>query len=662
MNYADIIAFNTGIKFTQNALTYEIPEGVLVQPGEIVEVPFGKKTSAGVVWETHNRKPSFATKPILQKYPHLPHLAAWQIELSKWMSEYYLCPAQKIIKQFIPQSLFQKERKTKTKEKTPPTFTSPIRKPLTKTQHEILDQFLQSTKTVSLLHGVTGSGKTEIYLNAALQIKEKGHQILILIPEISLTPQTVHRFQEFFGEPIAIINSHLTPKQRRETWLAIYQKKINIIVGSRSALFAPFQNLGLIVLDEEHDSSYKQDQTPRYHAITVGEKMAELLGSKVLMGSATPTLESYYAARQDKYQLLELKERVSLQTTNLGLPHTTIVDLKEELKKRNLSIFSDLLYDKMKEKLEKKEQIILFLNRRGAASGVICRQCGYVCKCPNCSIAMTYHTKLNTESSIFKAERLICHHCSRVEAIPYECPLCSSPYIRYIGLGTQRLETELQKAFPLARIARADRDTITQKDEFKDLYNAFKEKKIDILIGTQMIAMGLDFPSVNLVGIVLADLGLTIPSFRSSERVFQTVMQVAGRSGRQDHGEVIIQTYLPDNYAIKFAAEHDYLNFYETELKIRETLNYPPFSKLIKITVSNPKENLCLKQTQEIVENLKQHAPEGTQINSYPALIPRFKNLFRFIILISGADPASIVKAIKLKDNMTIDVDPLSPV
>lgn len=670
----------------KDTLTYRVPENMTPKIGQIVEVPLRNRKIKGVIYELSETEPPYKTKEIFGLTENAPHLQEWQVELMKWISDYYFAPLFRSLKIFLPVPFVKKKKINELAEGENPAYEFTPKNTLTEDQNSVLEKFEKTTKTISLLHGITGSGKTEIYLHIADKCLREGKQVAMLVPEISLTPQTVKHFSKHFKQNIAVIHSHLTAKEKEKQWQRIHKGEARIVIGSRSALFAPFTNLGIIIMDEEHDGSYKQDQSPRYNTLQVAEKMAELLKIKILTGSATPTLESYTKALNGDYELLELQNRAGTNTDattgeseTIHLPKTYIVDLRQELKKKNYSIFSELLQKKMREKLATKEQTILFLNRRGAASAVICRECGYVSKCAECEIPHTYHSKLTVEETTFHTERLICHHCGKIERVPHICPKCKSVYIKYIGLGTQRVEDELTKNLPEARLLRADRDTISGKDAFHKIYEAILNHQADILIGTQMIAFGLHLPNVNLVGIVLADLGLTIPNFRASEKTFQMITQVAGRAGRENGlGEVVIQTYLPDNYAIRSAAAHDYKGFYDQEIEIRKSLNYPPFSRLIKITISDTNNKICLEKAKSLCEKLEQiekqtHAQQTTaqpdnhpttqphQITYYPALIPKLKTKYRWHVLITGPTPHEILKKlIPLEEGLTIDVDPMT--
>jgi len=662
--YAEILLFQK-VGENKDTLTYSLPGNLKLNLGTIVEAPLKNRKVKGIIYKIHNNKPAYSTKPIIGAVKNAPHLTSHQIELIDWIADYYFCPKFRALKLFVPVSIVKKKKISTVNNIDTSPFKLKFQHQLSDDQIKVLEQFEKSKNSVGLLHGITGSGKTEIYLHTVEKYLKRDKQVLILIPEISLSPQTQQRFEEHFHEPTRVIHSQLTLKQKEEAWLSIHSGKTRIIIGSRSALFAPFRDIGIIIIDEEHDHSYKQDQTPRYHAVNVAQRMAKTLKIKVLMGSATPSIESYYAAKKGIYELMNLNERPQKKSM---LPQTKIVDLRQELKKKNFSIFSLDLQDKLNEKLNNKEQSLLFLNRRGAASAVICRVCGYVHNCDSCEIPMTYHKKFTVEDGTFNVERLICHHCGKIEKVPHTCPNCDSAYIKYIGLGTQRVEDELNKMFKGSRIIRADRDTTQKRDQFKQIYETFKNGQADILVGTQMIAIGLHLPKINLVGIVLADLGLTLPNFRASEQTFQLITQVAGRSGREQNGDAIIQTYLPNHYAIRAAAKHDFTGFYEQEIKIRKELSQPPFSKLIKLTIKDKNNQRCINLTEKInkllQESNKQHFEEHFEINYYPALIPKLKDTYRWHILISGQNPAKLLKKINpinLKD-VTIDVDPLSTV
>ena len=419
-----------------------------------------------------------------------------------------------------------------------------------------------------LLHGVTGSGKTEVYMQAMTEVLGKGKSVIVLVPEISLTPQAASRFVGRFGERVALLHSRLSDGERYDQWHRIRKGEADIVIGPRSAVFAPVKALGMLIIDEEHSDSYKSDTIPRYHARDVAQKRGELANCPVLLGSATPSLESFHRAKNGRYRLLSLPDRV----LDRKMPDVHIVDMRTELKKGNRTIFSDVLRSSIEERLERQEQIILFLNRRGHSTHVFCRTCGYVERCENCSISLTFH---------FETKRLVCHHCGDKRPTHPTCPQCSSPAIRYFGLGTEAVEQEVRKAFPQARVKRFDADSTTRKNAHQQILGTFEQQEIDILIGTQMVSKGLDFPNVTLVGVIAADTSLNLPDFRASEQTFSLLTQVAGRSGRAElEGKVVIQTYMPEHYCISAAQKHDYLSFYAQEVEARGELRYPPFSHI----------------------------------------------------------------------------------
>jgi primosomal protein N' (replication factor Y) len=672
--YAEIL-LTQKVGKDKDTLTYKVPAALAqrLEPGSVVEIPLRNRKIRGVVAKFHDHEPVYQTKEILDLVEKAPHLRPWQIELLNWISDRYFCPPYKVLKQFFPDIINKKKNLI---EWIPHEEELESHKNLTLTeeQENAVQATLTTEKRTILLHGITGSGKTEIYRRIAENILQKGQQILILVPEITLTPQTLQNFQQEFGNNIAILHSQLTAKQKENYWYRIFHGETNIIIGSRSALFAPFKNLGAIIMDEEHEPSYKQDQAPRYHARNVALQIGRILNIKVVLGSATPSIESYHEAKQGNYELIELTKRIQHQAETTTLPKITVVDLRDELKKKNYSIFSETLSKKLHDKFTQKEQSILFLNRRGSASAVLCRECGHIERCEHCDVAFTYHKQLSIEELNLPAERLICHHCGIIKKVPVTCPNCDSHFIRYIGLGTQKIQETVLHDFPTARVLRADRDTIRHRDDFAKIYNAFKNHEADILIGTQMIGKGLHLPQVNLVGVVLADLSLAIPDFRSTERTFQILTQVAGRAGRQgSKGEVVIQTYLPDNYAIQATAKNDYAGFFEAELKIRKSFNYPPFSKIIKITVVNAKAEKALQKAKELFKQLNSEnaSPElqnlFTGITLYPAFIHKLQNKYRWNILLTGQQPSLLLKRVQKQDAeffndpmIRVDVDPLS--
>ena len=512
---------------------------------------------------------------------------------------------------------------------------------------------------VFLLFGVTGSGKTEIYLRALAHVITAGKRGICLIPEIALTQQTVERFANRFPGRVAVLHSGLSPGEQFDEWQWIMEGNCDVVIGPRSALFAPLPSLGLIIIDEEHEWTYKQeDKSPRYHARDVAIKLAQLNNAVVILGSATPDVGSFHKAQQGEYQLVELKERITPRGYS-PLPEVSIIDLREELKVGNTGLFSRSLLAAMKEALAQSEQIILFLNRRGTATFVRCRSCGFVFRCPRCSIAFTYHSV---------EKRLICHRCRYSIPVPQSCPQCFRRHLRFLGIGTQRVEEEMGYFFPEARLLRWDSDVITRKYAHEELLKDLRDHKADVLIGTQMIAKGLDLPQVTLAGIISADTGLNFPDFRSSERTFQLLCQVAGRAGRGvKAGRVIIQTYSPDNYAVEAAARHDYLGFYRKEIDYRRQFNYPPFSQLVRLVYSHTNEALCRREMEKmrliLEERAKEHKidfPDGVGIiGPVPVFAFRARGRYRWQLFLRGSDLTRMLSQLTLPWGWTIDVDPV---
>ncbi|GGI63766.1 primosomal protein N' [Limosilactobacillus caviae] len=488
-----------------------------------------------------------------------------------------------------------------------------------KINHAIDDHASQ----VFLLQGVTGSGKTEVYLQSIANALRQGKTALMLVPEISLTPQIVNRVRRRFGSKVAVLHSSLSNGERYDEWRRIERGEAQVVVGARSAIFAPLKNIGLIVLDEEHESSYKQDESPRYHAREVAKWRGKYNHAPVVLGSATPSLESRARAVKNVYHLLRLPHRVNQQI----LPPINIVDMRDEVKKHGESNFSQVLLGELADRLQKGEQSILMLNRRGFSSFMMCRDCGAVLKCPNCDISLTLHMDTRT---------MKCHYCGHEEPIPHECPNCHSRQIRYYGTGTEKVEQELHQLLPGARIIRMDVDTTRRKGMHAKLLRQFGHHQADILLGTQMIAKGLDFPNVTLVGVLNADTGLGLPDFRASERTFDLLSQVSGRTGRANkQGKVIIQTYNPDHYAIQDAKEHNYEKFFKQEMMLRRQAGYPPYYYTVRLMASHPEEAKAAGAMAKIYEQLKNGLSSSTIIlGPTPRAIARMKRRYYYQIVI----------------------------
>ncbi|MEI6342235.1 MAG: primosomal protein N' [Verrucomicrobiota bacterium] len=521
-----------------------------------------------------------------------------------------------------------------------------------------------------LLHGVTGSGKTEVYLQAIDDALGRGMGAIVLVPEISLTPQTVERFKARFGHgpratSVAVLHSHLSSGERHDEWHKIRQGRARIVIGARSAVFAPVDKLGLVVVDEEHEHSYKQEEAPRYHARDVAVVRAAREGAVVVLGSATPSVESYWNARHGKYRLLEIKARA----TDHKLPVVRVVDLRldsRRAEKGTPGVFSAALKEAIVQRLERREQTILFLNRRGYSTSLQCPHCGFVAGCPNCSVSLTFHRA---------SMRLLCHVCGHAEAAPSACPKpeCGHAGIRYAGLGTERVEETLSRVFPKARIARMDRDTLHRKDDYRRILGDFRSGRIDILVGTQMIAKGLHFPNVTLVGVLHADLSLHVPDFRSGERTFQLLTQVSGRAGRGDvEGEVFVQSFTPFHPAIQFSRRHDYQGFYEAEVETREALKYPPFSRIALLTLRGRNEDKVRLSAEYLRKELDRRVgawPGIVIAGPAPAPLLKAESFFRHQLMVRCKAMSRLAVALAQLEaeatlpedvRLVIDVDPVS--
>lgn len=499
-------------------------------------------------------------------------------------------------------------------------------------------------------------------MQAIAPVLESGKSVIVLVPEISLTPQTAERFMGRFGARVAVLHSRLSDGERYDQWHRIQKGDADIVIGPRSAVFAPVKALGLLIIDEEHSASYKSETAPRYHARDVAQKRAELANCPLLLGSATPSLESFYHARNGTYQLLTLPERV----LERKMPQVHIVDMRAELKKGNRTIFSNALRNAIEKRLVKREQIILFLNRRGHSTYVFCRTCGYVERCHNCSISLTFH---------FKTKQLVCHHCGLKQPTHPACPQCSSPAIRYFGLGTESVEQEVCKAFPQANVKRFDADSTARKNAHQQILAAFGQQQFDILIGTQMVAKGLDFPAVTLVGVISADTTLNLPDFRACEQTFSLLTQVAGRSGRAGmQGEVIIQTYMPDHYCIAAVQQHDYARFYEKEVVARSALRYPPFSHVATLLLRGKNEKEVSDAAHTVLNQLQiwqTHQRLDVEIlGPAPAPLKKIEGKFRWHFLLRSNTVEKICQLMRhftdetppaIKSNaieFVIDIDP----
>ena len=530
---------------------------------------------------------------------------------------------------------------------------------LNEIQRNVVDGIFKDYKSANnkfLINGVTGSGKTEVYLQIVEEVLKDNKSAIILVPEIGLTPQTVARFKGRFNEEVAIIHSKLTQKERYDQWMRIKNGDIRIVVGARSAIFSPVQNLGIIIIDEEHDNSYVSSHTPKYKTVDIAEFMADINNVMLILGSATPSLDSYYKASKGIYRLYEMNERAN----GKSLPKIEVADMALELNNGNTSIFSLKLYEAILDNLKNKKQTMLFLNRRGYSGFVSCRTCGEAIKCEDCDVSMTYHKNMN---------RLVCHYCGKSIALPEKCPNCGSDKIKDFGIGTEQVEYITKKLFPHARVERMDRDTMSRKNSHYDIYQRMNSGDIDILIGTQMIAKGLDFKNVTLVGIIAADMLLKIPDYRACEWMYSLIRQVSGRAGRgEDEGRVILQTYQPEHFAIKLSVNGEYEEFFKTEMKVRKEFLYPPFTKIILVqktstdnmTAHNDLMDVYHKLTKFVIDN----DITAKVLHPNPSPIAKIKNEYRWQFIIKSPDKyvSKIIEFLKIFNSkeINVSVDPIS--
>ncbi|MBM7555506.1 primosomal protein N' [Halanaerobacter jeridensis] len=728
------------VKQVNKEFTYHVPEEWQdsVHLGRKVIVPFGNQKKDGYVIAKKD-KAEVETKDILEVADDIVYFNQELLQVAQWMAEYYQCYLITAIKAVIPSGdlkiktkrvveLAQSKSATKQKinelkNRAPKqaevlrylvdhkadlittelankvdTSSGTIRRladrglviyekkevkrdpyqnldfdesnnlDLTSEQEQALNSIMEAVNNnqsqTFLLKGVTGSGKTEVYLQAIDQVLEQGQGAIVLVPEISLTPQTITRFKGRFQEQVAVLHSQLSSGERFDEWRRIKNGEAKIVIGARSAIFAPLSDLGLIIIDEEHETTYKQDDHPKYHAREVAIYRAGLKQAATVLGTATPSLEAYYRTQNEDYQLLELHNRID----DRPMPEVEVVDMREELNRGNRTMFSELLQEEITTRLEEEEQAIVFLNRRGFSTFVQCRKCGYVMRCEDCDVSLTYHSN---------PPLLHCHYCDHKEKVPDNCPECGSKYIKYFGVGTQKVEEQLNELFPEANIKRMDVDTTRKKGAYRRILSDFKEHKIDILVGTQMVAKGHDFPNVTLVGVVTADTALNFPDFRSSERTFQLLTQVAGRTGRGDKGgEVVVQSYTPEHYSIQLAKEHDYKSFYEQEIASREATSYPPFSKLINFLVSAEDEDKVIKNAHKLGELVrgKIEILENNEIQvlgPVQAPLSKLQGKFRWQLIIKGQEldllreisdyAVTELRDMSISENVkvSVDVDPL---
>ncbi|WP_026701011.1 primosomal protein N' [Salibacterium aidingense] len=604
----------------------------------------------------------------------LGNKAKKQTEVMNWISSYYpntSVTAQTVMKQLgvtqgVIQSLVKKGllleeyREIYRDPYEHHSFSETERPLLTDQQKQVLQPIHTAVEKREyvpfLLHGVTGSGKTEVYLRAIETVLDKGKEAIVLVPEISLTPQMVERFKERFGSQVAVLHSALSSGEKYDEWRKVHRKEVKVAVGARSAVFAPFENLGIVIIDEEHEGSYKQEDHPRYHARQVALWRGNYHGCPVILGSATPSLESYARASRNVYQLLELPGRVN----NTAMPEVEITDMREELKQGNRSAFSRLLLEKIRDRLNKGEQIVLFLNRRGYSTFVMCRNCGYTAACPHCEITLTYH---------HTGRLLKCHYCGYHEPMVNKCPECDSDHIRFFGTGTQKVQEEITQLLPEARVIRMDVDTTSRKGSHEKLLQSFRNEEADILLGTQMIAKGLDFPKITLVGVLAADTMLHLPDFRAPERTFQLLTQVSGRAGRDKlRGEVVVQTYTPEHYSIQYARTHDFQAFAQAEMGQRKRGGYPPYYYITLLTVSHENAAKAMKTVDQMAAHLKTAlSPESKILGPTVSPIARIKDRYRYQCMIKYKNEPDLIRILNdmhsnyqkemAKEDLTISID-----
>ena len=721
-------------------LDYLVPEALSerVGVGSRVRVPFRERSALATVAAILDHSDAERLRPIEAVIGDAPILSEELLELAKWISAYYCCPIEAVMRSLLPQVIRRAEvgwkkqlfvrpaRKVdieeieKLRRRAPrqaelleaiskleapvratdllrqtsldnQTLRALVKRGLAELREEAVvrdphgdEQFIatsnlelnaeqvlalkeiiqaldspESARPI-LLHGVTGSGKTEIYLQAIRAAVERGRTAIVLVPEISLTPQTVERFKGRFAETqdaVAVLHSHLSEGERHDEWHKIHSGRARIVIGPRSAVFAPLKNVGLIVVDEEHENTYKQEEAPRYHARDVAVVRARIEKCVAVLGSATPSLESYYNATRGKYRLATLTQRIDEKQ----MPLMRIVDLRQERRKEKaVAILSERLRAAIADRLEKSEQTILFLNRRGFSTSLLCSNCGEARNCPNCSVALTFHRHI---------ARLSCHLCGHTAAVPQKCPACGQDALIYAGFGTEKVESTVAHIFPKATVRRMDADSMTRKEAYRETLRNFRTGKIDILVGTQMIAKGLHFPNVTLVGIINADLALHLPDFRAGERTFQLLTQVAGRAGRgETPGEVFVQTYTPFSPSIQFARHHDFAGYFQQELEFRERCDFPPFQHAILITIRSAHQERAKFSAETLARRLKETlGAEFILGNPAPAPLEKLQGQFRFHILLRGKAIMHLSRLVReTLDKLpfpedvtvTVDVDP----
>ena len=661
MKYVEVITSLPIDRTFQYRVTGE--EDYAPEIGKRVFIPFNFRKRVGYIVSFDDAPVVEDPKPLINVIDEAPVFSQEMIDLARWISDRYFCSWGEALEAMIPGALKRGKVKMTQRVKEPEDVVIPTEphKP-NREQQQVLDEINSCIDNglhkVFLLHGITGSGKTEIYLQAMRNVLEKGKTGVVLVPEISLTPQTVERFVSRFDKQVAIFHSKMLQSARFAEWKRIKDGEAKMVVGPRSAVFAPFDNLGIVIVDEEHEPSYKQEDTPRYHAREVAIQRAKQAGVPVILGTATPALESYHKAIQGEYRLVELTGRIMEKE----LPKVKVVDMRMDFNTRTgKTVISPVMAMALKKDIQKKQQALIFLNRRGFSTFIHCGKCGEVVECPKCDSPMVFHRE---------KKELICHYCNRRMPPPKICPFCKEDNLMYGGTGTQKVETEIRSMLPEARIERMDSDTMSKRGAHAKVLKRFKEHEIDIIVGTQMIAKGLDFPKVTQVGVISADANLNLPDFRSGERTFNLITQVAGRAGRGDlGGEVIVQTFTPEHYAVSLAAKHDYHGFYIREIEARRDLNFPPFVNLVKITLRSRIEGNVEKSTEKLAEMLAKKMPGLDVIGPAPSPMAKLRGYYRWNILIKTKNIDKLVKDLRVALKgfrkgsgvfMAVDVDPMS--
>jgi primosomal protein N' (replication factor Y) (superfamily II helicase) len=658
------VAVDARVGSLSGLFDYAVPDELVgqVQVGHRVQVPFGKRTVTGFVYALNDAPSVLELKPIRALVDEEPVLPPVLVELAGFVADHYIVPLDEVVRAIVPPRVravvrrsVKRRRQSRILAQAAGAATA-ARVQLEPAQEAARERIAISLarheSQVFLLHGVTGSGKTEVYLALLEDVLARGGQALVLVPEIALTPQTVGRFAARFPGRLAVLHSALTEAERAAEWWRIRRGEADIVIGPRAAVFAPLPRLRLILIDEEESSAFKQERIPRYHAPTVARWLARRTQSVLVLGSATPSVATYTAALEGRDHLLELPHRAQ----GRALPPVTVVDMRKEIAAEHRSPLSRALQEAIRGSLERKEQSILFLNRRGLATFVLCRDCGAVRECPHCSVALVYHASLN---------RLQCHYCGASEPMPRKCPVCGSRYIKSFGIGTERVEQEVRTLFPAARVLRLDRDVMKTPDAADLVFDQMVAGDADILVGTQMVAKGLDLPRVTTVGVVNADTGLHFPDYRSSERTFSLLTQVAGRAGRGTRAsQVFIQTYTPEHPAIRHARYHDYRGFYREEREIRAQYRFPPYGELIVATYGHRDEARAEREAKTAAEHLSAtigrfKLGDIEVLGPSPAFVYRLKDEFRFEVTLKGADLHRIADALPRGRGWSLDVDPM---